>query len=280
MTRAARFVRILDSTGPDGPRGGVRQPGRVPSWRRRRPPPRPKAPARPGDHDRDGRRRTGPAGSASGRRARPSDQQPSDVPAPQTSPNPWAKVLGPIKMSTTVDTYYAYNGNQPASGKNVLRNFDEKRRRVLLQLLRDGLRSGADGEAPGRFPGRHRLRADRDLGQLGRPRRWRAEVPAAGVRQRAGAGRRGTADRRRQVQHPDWRRADRDRLQLELLPFPALCLGGARTTTSACAPRCPSPTRSPSPGILVNGWNNAKDNNNGKTGAAQVAWKVLPSLTI
>ena len=48
------------------------------------------------------------------------------MPAPPSSPTPWQKVFGPVKVSSTVDTYYEYNGNDPASGQNILRNFDEK----------------------------------------------------------------------------------------------------------------------------------------------------------
>jgi putative OmpL-like beta-barrel porin-2 len=33
-------------------------------------------------------------------------------------------------------------------------------------------------------------------------------------------------------------------------------------------------------GYIVNGWNNVKDNNDAKSGAAQIAWKVLPALTV
>src|SRR5690348_1470983 len=46
------------------------------------------------------------------------------TPAASSSPTSLAGLLGPTSFSGFVDTYYAYNSNQPASRTNGFRSFD------------------------------------------------------------------------------------------------------------------------------------------------------------
>lgn len=208
----------------------------------------------------------------------PAAAQPSDVPL-VASPNPWQKVFGPVKVSTTLDTYYAYNGNEPGSGQNILRNFDEKDAEFAFSYFEVAFDLVPTEQR------RVGFRADVGFGPTAT---WVNSVdPDDGALKYLQQG-------YVSVLAPVGRG-----LQIDVGKFNTPI--GAEPTETAynwnysrsllfawAAPYYHVGVRASLPvsdtvtvtGFLVNGWNNAKDNNAGKTGAAQVSWKVLPSLTL
>jgi hypothetical protein len=208
----------------------------------------------------------------------PAPAQPVEVAAPAPT-NPWMRLFGPTKVSTTGDTYYAYNGNEPSSGKNVLRNFDEN----------DNQFSGSYFEiAFEQVPTeKRRLGFRTDIG-FGPTATWvNSTDPDDGALkylQQAYVS----------VLAPVGRG-----LQIDVGKFNTPI--GAEPTETAynwnysrsllfswAAPYYHLGMRASLPlsdtvsvsGYLINGWNNAQDNNRGKTGAATVSWKVTPALTL
>lgn len=57
------------------------------------------------------------------------------TPAASSSPTSLAGLLGPTSLSGFVDTYYAYNSNQPASRTNGFRSFDGQANQFALNLI-------------------------------------------------------------------------------------------------------------------------------------------------
>lgn len=66
---------------------------------------------------------------------------PAPDPAP-AAPTPWT--IGGIKFSGLIDGYYSRNFNNPASGNNVLRNFDVKANQMTLNMTKFTLEHDAD----------------------------------------------------------------------------------------------------------------------------------------
>lgn len=222
----------------------------------------------------------GPDAQAQDTRAPEAPAQPGDLPAAPPPPaNAWARLFGPTRVSTTGDTYYAYNGNEPASGKNVLRNFDEH----------DNQFSGSYFElAFEQVPTEQRRLGFRtDIG-FGPTATWvNSTDPDDGALkylQQAYVS----------VLAPVGRG-----LQVDVGKFNTPI--GAEPTETAynwnysrsllfswAAPYYHLGMRASLPlgdtvsvsGYLINGWNNAQDNNRGKTGAATVSWKITPALTL
>jgi hypothetical protein len=62
-------------------------------------------------------------------------------PAP-AAPNPWT--VRSIKITGLIDGYYSNNFRNPASGNNVLRNFDVKANSLTLNVTRISLTQDAD----------------------------------------------------------------------------------------------------------------------------------------
>jgi hypothetical protein len=62
-------------------------------------------------------------------------------PAP-AAPAPWT--VGSIKITGLIDGYYSKNFGNPASGNNVLRNFDVKANSLTLNMTKISLTHDAD----------------------------------------------------------------------------------------------------------------------------------------
>lgn len=209
----------------------------------------------------------------------PAATQPGDVPAPPPPQSPWLKLFGPTKVSTTTDIYYEYNGNRPGSGQNALRNFDEKDNQFAFSYYEIAFE-----QVPTE---KRRLGFRTDIG-FGPTATWvNSTDPDGGNLKYLQQG-------YLSVLAPVGRG-----LQIDAGKFNTPI--GAEPTETAynwnysrsllfswAAPYYHVGVRAALPvsdtvtvtGFLINGWNNAQDNNRGKTGAAQVAWKVLPSLTV
>ena len=210
----------------------------------------------------------------------PAAAQPSDLPAtPAPPPNAFLRLFGSTKVSTTADTYYEYNGNQPASGRNILRNFDEKDNQFAFSYFEIAFEQLPTAQ--------RRLGFRTDLG-FGPTATWvNSTDPDEGALKYMQQG-------YISVLAPVGKG-----LQIDAGKFNTPI--GAEPTETAynwnysrsllfawAAPYYHVGVRAALPvsdtvtvtGFLLNGWNNAQDNNRGKTMAAQVAWKVLPSLTI
>ena len=66
---------------------------------------------------------------------------PAAAPAPD-APKPWT--MGSIRITGLIDGYYSKNFNNPASGNNVLRNFDVKSNSLTLNMTKISLTHDAD----------------------------------------------------------------------------------------------------------------------------------------
>ncbi len=203
--------------------------------------------------------------------------QPIDAPAPPT-PTPW-KFLGPVKFSTTVDTYYAYNSNEPASGTNVLRNFDENADEfsfsyfeTAFELLPTESRRVGFRADIGFGPTATWVNSvDPDDGALKYVQQAYGSVLAPlGRGMQIDVGKFNTPIGAEPTETAYNWNYSRSLLFAWAAPYYHLGVRAALPVSDTVTVT----------GFLVNGWNNAKDNNSAKTGAAQVAWKVHPSLTI
>ena len=201
-----------------------------------------------------------------------------DAPA-AVPPNPWQKVFGPVKVSTTLDVYYSYNGNDPASGKNALRNFDENADEfsfsyfetafelIPTEKRRVGFRTdfgfGPTATWVNSF--------DPDDGALKYVQQAYASVLApVGRRMQIDFGKFNTPIGAEPTETAYNWNYSRSLLFAWAAPYYHMGLRAALPVSDTVTVSA----------FLVNGWNNAKDNNNGKTGAASVSWKALPSLTL
>jgi hypothetical protein len=205
--------------------------------------------------------------------------QPGDVPAPPSSPNPWQKVFGPVKVSSTVDTYYEYNGNEPASGQNILRNFDEKNDEfafsyfeVAFDLVPTETRRLGFRADIGFGPTATWVNSvDPDDGALKYVQQAYVSVLApVGRGMQIDAGKFNTPIGAEPTETAYNWNYSRSLLFAWAAPYYHLGVRAALPVSDTVTVT----------GYLVNGWNNAKDNNSAKTGAAVVSWKALPSLTI
>ncbi|HTV01074.1 MAG TPA: porin [Luteitalea sp.] len=205
------------------------------------------------------------------------DAQPGDLPPAQ--PTTWETIFGPTRISGVADTYYAYNGNRPASGQNILRNFDEKDNQFAVSYLelaaeqvptadrRVGFRADI-----GFGPTANWVNSvDPDAGTLRYLQQAYVSVLApVGRGLQIDAGKFNTPIGAEPTESSNNWNYSRSLLFAWAAPY---YHAGIRATLPV------SDTVSVS-GFVLNGWNNAQDNNRGKTLATQVTWKVLPSLTL
>lgn len=185
-------------------------------------------------------------------------------PAPAT-PAPWT--IGAIKISGLIDGYYSRNFNNPASGNNVLRNFDVKANQMTLNMTKLTFEHDAD-------PIGFRL-------DVGFGRAWEifhATDPAKSVIQYIPQA------------YVSFKPKNAGDLQIDFGKF--YTSAGAELTETHLAwnysrgylyangpyyhmgLRVTKPlTKSFTAGFqLVNGWNNVEDNNSGKTLGFTTAW--------
>jgi hypothetical protein len=209
----------------------------------------------------------------------PAAAQPGDVPPPAPPQSPWLKLFGPTKVSTTADIYYEYNGNEPASGQNVLRNFDEKDNQFAFsyyefafeQVPTDTRRVGFRADI-GFGPTANWVNStDPDDGALKYLQQGYVSVLApVGRGLQIDAGKFNTPIGAEPTETAYNWNYSRSLLFSWAAPYYHVGVRAALPVSDTVTVT----------GFLINGWNNAQDNNRAKTGAAQVAWKVLPSLTL
>ncbi len=210
------------------------------------------------------------------------EPQAAQVPQPVTdipTQSALARALGPTTVFATADTYYEYNGNHPASGNNVLRNFDEKDNQFSLSYLELAFEQTPTAT--------RRLGFRADLG-FGPTATWVASSdPDEGslkylqqgyVSYLAPLGRGVQIDAGKFVTPAG----------AELIESSANWNYSRSLLFAWAAPYYHMGLRVGVPvhdkvtvsGFLVNGWNNAFENNRGKTIGAQVAYTPTESVTI
>ncbi len=205
--------------------------------------------------------------------------QPSDIPAVGTSPNAWTRILGPTRFTSTADTYYEYNANRPASGRNVLRNFDEKDNQFAFSYFefafeqmptadrRVGFRADLGFGPTATWVGS----TDPDDGALKYLQQGYVSVLApVGKGLQIDAGKFNTPIGAEPTETAYNWNYSRSLLFAWAGPYYHVGVRAALPVTDTVTVT----------GFLLNGWNNAQDNNRAKTMATQVSWKALPSLTI
>jgi hypothetical protein len=206
--------------------------------------------------------------------------QPGDLPTtPAPMPNAWTRLFGPTKLSSTADTYYEYNANEPASGNNVLRNFDEKDNQFSFSYFELAFEQTPTAQRRVGFradlgfgPTATWVNAtDPDDGALKYLQQGYVSVLApVGKGLQIDAGKFNTPIGAEPTETAYNWNYSRSLLFAWAAPYYHVGVRATLPVTDAVSVS----------GFLVNGWNNAQDNNDGKTMAAQAAWKVLPSLTL
>ncbi len=208
----------------------------------------------------------------------PAEAQPGDVPAAPPA-STWMTLFGPTTVSTTADLYYVYNNNRPASGTNALRNFDEKHNQFAFsyyelafeQVPTDKRRVGFRADIGFGPTATWVNSTDPDGGDLKYLQQGYISVLApVGKGLQIDAGKFNTPIGAEPTETAYNWNYSRSLLFAWAAPYYHVGVRAALPVSDKVTVT----------GFLVNGWNNARDNNNGKTGAAQVAWKVLPSLTL
>ena len=201
----------------------------------------------------------------------------ADLPPPQ--PTTWETIFGPTRVSGTADTYYAFNGNKPSSGQNILRNFDEKDNQFAVSYLEIAAEQVPTADRRLGFradigfgPTANWVNSlDPDDGTLRYLQQAYVSVLApVGKGLQIDAGKFNTPIGAEPTETANNWNYSRSLLFAWAAPYYHV---GVRATLPV------TDTVSVS-GFLVNGWNNAQDNNRGKTMATQVTWKALPSLTL
>lgn len=223
----------------------------------------------------------GPDTAQTDRAASPDQPTPtSDVPPVAPGPtSPLARLFGPTRVYSTADTYYEYNGNEPASGNNVLRNFDEKDNQFSLSYFE--LAFEQVPTVTRRFGFRADLgfgptatwidATDPNDGALKYLQQGYASVLApVGRGLQIDAGKFVTPIGAEPIETSGNWNYSRSLLFAWAAPYYHVGVRAALPLTETVTVT----------GFVVNGWNNAQDNNRGKTLAAQVSYKPTASLTL
>lgn len=208
------------------------------------------------------------------------EEQPGDLPdTPVLPPTPWQKLFGPTKVTGTADTYYAYNGNRPASGRNILRNFDEKDDQFAFSYFELAFEQAPTADR------RVGFRADIGVGPTATwvnsfdpdggtlkylQQAYVSVLAPVGKGLQIDAGKFNTPIGAEPTETAYNWNYSRSLLFSWAAPYYHVGLRATLPVTDTVTVS----------GFLINGWNNAQDNNRAKTMATQVAWKVTPSLTI
>lgn len=205
-----------------------------------------------------------------------------DVPPPQ-APDPLAspiqRLLGPTTVYATADTYYEYNGNRPDSGSNALRNFDEKDNQFSLSYLeiafeqvptaarRLGFRADLGFGPTATWVGS----ADPDDGRLKYLQQgYVSYLAPVGRGVQVDVGKFVTPAGAELIESaPNWNYS-RSLLFAWAGPYYHV---GVRAAV-------PLHDRVTATGFLLNGWNNATENNRAKTLGAQVAIRPIDGVSI
>lgn len=198
------------------------------------------------------------------------------LPPPQ---NTLQRLFGPTLVTGTADGYFEYNGNQPASGANVLRNFDEKDNQFSLSYVEVALEQTPTESR------RFGFRADLGFGPTSK---WVGSLDPddGGLRylQQGYASYLVPVGRGIQV--------DAGKFVTPIGAEPIETSGNWNYSRSLlfawAAPYYHVGMRAAMPvhdkvtvtGFVVNGWNNTGENNRGKTIGASVSFTPVESLTL
>ena len=207
---------------------------------------------------------------------------PSPTPTPMATPSPVPDAEAkpaPIEVTGFVDTYYSYNFNKPA-GDTQLRNFDTKHNQLSLNLLELAFEQKTSAES------RLGFRADINFGPTTElvhayepggveifksfEQAYLSYLAPAGKGLQIDAGKFVTQHGAEVIETKDNWNYSRSLLFALAIPYYHL---GLRATY-------PLSEKLTVAGFFVNGWNNAVDNNGGKTFGLQALLKPHPRLTV
>jgi len=215
------------------------------------------------------------------------DDQPAPVPtaapsaAPSPAPSPESSPPGPAPIEITgfVDTYYGYNFNKPA-GDTPLRNFDTKHNQVSLGLIEVALEQKPTATS------RLGFRADLDFGpttdlvHASEPggtdvfktfeQGYLSWLAPAGKGLQLDVGKFVTPFGAEVIEAKDDWNYSRSLLFALAIPYYHVGLRATYNVSDKVALT----------GFLVNGWNDAVDNNGGKSIGISATVKPHPKLTI
>lgn len=214
--------------------------------------------------------------------AAPAEPAAAQMPQPLTDrpeQSRLARLLGPTTVFATADTYYEYNGNRPASGNNVLRNFDEKDNQFSLSYLefafeqvptetrRLGFRADVGFGPTATWVGA----TDPDEGRLKYLQQGYASYLAPlGKGVQIDVGKFVTPAGAELIESSANWNYSRSLLFAWAAPYYHVGLRAA----------IPVHDKVTVTGFVLNGWNNAVENNRGKTVGAQVAFKPSAAFSI
>jgi len=204
---------------------------------------------------------------------------PSAAPSPAASPETSPPAPSPVELTSFVDTYYSYNFNKPA-GDTPLRNFDTKHNQLSINLVEVALEQKPTSKS------RLGFRADLDFGpatdivHAAEPggadvfkifqQGYLSYLAPAGKGLQLDAGKFVTPFGAEVIETKDNWNYSRSLLFALAIPYYHV---GLRATY-------PFSDKISLAGFLVNGWNDAVDNNSGKSLGLQATLKPHPKLTL
>ena len=204
---------------------------------------------------------------------------PSAAPSPAASPETTPAGPSPVEITSFVDTYYSYNFNKPA-GDTPLRNFDTKHNQVSLGLIEVALEQKPTAKS------RIGFRADLDFGpttdlvHAAEPggtdvfktfeQGYLSWLAPAGKGLQLDVGKFVTPFGAEVIEAKDNWNYSRSLLFALAIPYYHV---GVRATYNVS-------DKVTLNGFLVNGWNDAVDNNSGKSIGLSATIKPHPKLTL
>jgi len=204
---------------------------------------------------------------------------PSAAPSPAASPETSPPGPSPVELTSFVDTYYSYNFNKPA-GDTPLRNFDTKHNQLSINLVEVALEQKPTAK------GRLGFRADLDFGpttdivHAAEPggtdvfkifeQGYLSYLAPAGTGLQLDVGKFVTPFGAEVIETKDNWNYSRALLFALAIPYYHV---GVRATYNVNDKLTLN-------GYLVNGWNDAVDNNGGKSIGLSATLKPHPKLTI
>jgi hypothetical protein len=203
---------------------------------------------------------------------------PASSPAPVVAPAE-ASAPAPIEIAGFVDTYYGYNLNKP-TGDGQLRNFDTKHNQVSLGLIEVALEQKPTAKS------RLGFRADLDFGPVTETvhsaepggteifktfeQGYLSYLAPAGKGLQIDVGKFVTPHGAEVIEAKDNWNYSRSLLFALAIPYYHVGLRASYPVSDKVTLA----------GFLVNGWNDAVDNNGGKTVGVQATLKPHPKLTL
>jgi hypothetical protein len=204
---------------------------------------------------------------------------PSASPSPAASPETSPSGPSPVELTSFVDTYYSYNFNKPA-GDTPLRNFDTKHNQLSINLVEVALEQKPSAKS------RLGFRADLDFGpttdivHAAEPggtdvfkifeQGYLSYLAPAGKGLQFDVGKFVTPFGAEVIETKDNWNYSRSLLFALAIPYYHVGVRATYNVNDKIAVN----------GFLVNGWNNAEDNNGGKSIGLAATFKPHPKLSI